>query len=264
MASLCIPLGPPGFPNGTKVGPQDTSATTRALSIQVTGRPIPSVVWLHNNVPIDVASNSRLSTSYEVDGDNRRAWLNITDVEPGDRGTYTLKVNNSYGSDKEEWQVPVICKEMTYQWHLCFQCPLNLSSVKKVNSIRKDHQNSVTRLVCTGAYHVEEVGLLQRGEGGVCCQCYCSLFHCCSPQADVQISWKIEPPNVDGNTYAVTAQTTTYNELEQQTEFETILEVSTCGNTPQLAKCILDHNGQQTPVEITFCSECSCAACMRV
>ena len=65
-------------------------------------------------------------------------------------------------------------------------------------------------------------------------------------------------------TYSSIASPKTKNELQQQTEFETILEVSSCGNRPVLAQCVLNHDGQMTPVSITFCGECSCAACMRV
>ena len=66
-------------------------------------------------------------------------------------------------------------------------------------------------------------------------------------------------------TYSIFASSTTENELQQQTEFETILEVFSCGNQPELAQCVLNHDGQRTSVSITFCNgECSCAACMRV
>ena len=64
----------------------------------------------------------------------------------------------------------------------------------------------------------------------------------------------------EGTTYSIIAPSKTKNELQQQTEFETILEVSGCG----LAQCVLTHDGQTTRVSITFCGECSCAACMRV
>lgn len=111
---ICISPGPLDFLNGSKVGPGVTSAATRELSIKVTGRPITSVVWLHNNVPIDEASNSRLSTSIEEDGRYMKATLMITEVEPEDRGTYTLQVSNSYGLAEEVWRVPVICKAMAY------------------------------------------------------------------------------------------------------------------------------------------------------
>lgn len=121
MASLCTE--PPGFLSDTKEGPGDTSASSRELSIQVTGTPPPNVTWLHNNEPIDEASNSRLSASYEEDG-NMKATLSINEVKADDRGTYTLRASNMYGLAEEVWRVPVICKGMTLVTLLLSLSPL--------------------------------------------------------------------------------------------------------------------------------------------
>ena len=106
-----LPLSPSEFPRFTnKVDPGPTSSNSRVLSVLVTGDPTPDVEWLHNDEATDVSSNSRLSISSVAEGEGQKEMLTITDIQPEDRGTYTLRANNIAGRAEEDWLVPVACK----------------------------------------------------------------------------------------------------------------------------------------------------------
>ena len=85
------------------------------LSVLVFGDPTPDVVWLHNDEDTDFSSNSRVSISSLPEGEGWREMLTITDIQPEDRGMYTLQANNTAGRAEEHWLVPVFCKLSTVE-----------------------------------------------------------------------------------------------------------------------------------------------------
>ena len=91
------------------IGPGSATSTRRELSVIVTGHPVPDVEWRHiGNL---VSETERISLSSEVAGGGRRETLIITNIQPEDRGVYTLHASNTAGqADDVQWTVPVLSK----------------------------------------------------------------------------------------------------------------------------------------------------------
>ena len=68
------------------------------------GRPEASVTWLHNNVILDPAKDSRVSINYNTGS------LSISDVTGDDRGFYTIKLMNGLVTVSETVNVTIYCK----------------------------------------------------------------------------------------------------------------------------------------------------------
>ena len=68
------------------------------------GTPEASVTWLHNNVILDPAKDSRVSINYNTGS------LRVTGVTSDDRGFYTIKLTNGFVTVSETVNVSIYCK----------------------------------------------------------------------------------------------------------------------------------------------------------
>ena len=110
MLMLSSPLTSEAPVISDMIGPGSAASTRREMSaIVITGDPVPDVEWRHNGNL--VSETERISLSSEVAGGGRRERLIITNIQPEDRGVYTLHASNTAGqADDVQWTVPVLCK----------------------------------------------------------------------------------------------------------------------------------------------------------
>ncbi|XP_014261759.1 titin [Cimex lectularius] len=71
------------------------------LKVLVTGRPLPSVTWLHNGEEVKTSSRLDLATT------DRYAMLRVTEATREDRGEYQVKAKNKIGDDIASFLVTI-------------------------------------------------------------------------------------------------------------------------------------------------------------
>ncbi|CAG5135175.1 unnamed protein product, partial [Candidula unifasciata] len=66
------------------------------LRCEITGNPIPNYTWYKNDQPLTNTDNKRVNAKATTWGSR----LKISDLEPGDSGSYTCKASNQFGKEE--------------------------------------------------------------------------------------------------------------------------------------------------------------------
>jgi hypothetical protein len=73
------------------------------LSVDVDGSPIPVVCWMKDGVPIDPATDPRVSIT-NADG---KSILRVKDIDPKDKGRYSVSLKNPNGACESSTSVGI-------------------------------------------------------------------------------------------------------------------------------------------------------------
>ncbi|XP_021952038.1 obscurin isoform X2 [Folsomia candida] len=93
----------PSFTKGLEPSYVKNELDDLVLSVDVDGSPLPTVVWMKDGIPLDPASDPRVSITNE-DG---KSTLRVKKVDPKDKGRYTVTLKNPNGTCESSTNVGV-------------------------------------------------------------------------------------------------------------------------------------------------------------